>query len=217
MRKEGRIAVGYKFFQRVFYRSCWLLLLSWAVLLGAGGMADGTGCAAAAEVTMEPVAGGTRVIFSRLPQSAEEIPSCYSPEESAAMAVAALVRFSEEPQVGITMLNVLRGPRPLSNFEIQFLREKLLGDQDYVARSHFEGATPENNYTPKRPYAVLVSENMYSYTEENYARLFLTSGGADQPRPIALRKKPSTGEWFLWNHVGLLPGIRLPAAKDVWR
>ena len=158
-----------------------------------------------------------RVEFDALPQTAAEVAPCQTPEETAALTVAALVRFTEDQEAGIAMLNVLRGPRPLSSQEIQLLKDQLLKDRDYVARSHFNGATPENNYTPLQPYSVTVSDNPNSYMTEGYATLYIRSGGADSPRPITLRKKPSTGEWFLWNHVGLLPGIRVPASQDPWR
>ena len=171
---------------------------------------------AAVPVTMEDVPDGKRVIMTELPQSAADIGPCSTPEEAAAMTVAAMARFSENPQEGIAMLNALKGPQPLSNMDIQLLKDQLLGDRTYVARSHFEGATPANDYTPNQPYAVIVTENPYSYNEANYAKLFLHSGGADNPRPVTLRKKPSTGEWFLWNHAGLLTGIRIPASKDAW-
>ena len=158
-----------------------------------------------------------RVEFDALPQSAAEVAPCRTPEETAALTVAALVRFTEDQETGIAMLNVLRGPRPLSPQEIQLLKDQLLKDRDYVARSHFNGATPDNNYTPLQPYSVTVADSVHSYDQENYATLYIRSGGADSPRPITLRKKPSTGEWFLWNHVGLLPGIRVPASQDPWR
>ena len=159
-----------------------------------------------------------RVEFDALPQTAAEVAPCQTPEETAALTVAALVRFTEDQEAGIAMLNVLRGSwRPLSAQEIQLLKDQLLKDRDYVARSHFNGATPENNYTPLQPYSVTVSDNPNSYMTEGYATLYIRSGGADSPRPITLRKKPSTGEWFLWNHVGLLPGIRIPASQDPWR
>ena len=158
-----------------------------------------------------------RVEFDALPQTAAEVAPCRTPEETAALTVAALVRFTEDQETGIAMLNVLRGPRPLSPQEIQLLKDQLLRDRDYVARSHFNGATPDNNYTPIEPYSVTVADSVHSYDQENYATLYIRSGGADSPRPITLRKKPSTGEWFLWNHVGLLPGIRVPASQDPWR
>ncbi len=159
-----------------------------------------------------------RVEFDSLPQTAAEVAPCQTPEETAALTVAALVRFTEDQEAGIAMLNALRGSwRPLSSQEIQLLKDQLLKDRDYVARSHFNGATPDNNYTPLQPYSVTVSDNPNSYMTEGYATLYIRSGGADSPRPITLRKKPSTGEWFLWNHVGLLPGIRVPASQDPWR
>ena len=43
----------------------------------------------------------------------------------------------------------------------------------------------------------------------------MTSGGADNPRPIKLRKKPSTGQWFL-NDIQCLSDIRVPVAEDPW-
>lgn len=187
------------------------------VLLGLLASLTFTARGAEAAHSVEDVPEGKRVVFDALPQNAAELSPCHTPEETAALALTALVRFSENQAEGIAMLNVLRGPRPLSAHEIQLLKDQLLGGRSYVARSHFEGATPDNDYTPSRPYAVLVTENIYSYTTENYARLFLHSGGADSPRPITLRLKPSTGEWFLWDHVGLLPGIRIPASKDAWR
>ncbi|MBR1759606.1 MAG: hypothetical protein IJ741_00320 [Schwartzia sp.] len=172
---------------------------------------------AEAAMKLESSEHWVRVEFDALPQSAAEVSPCQTPEETAALAVAALVRYTENQEAGIAMLNALRGPRPLSPQEIQLLKDQLLGERNYVARSHFNGATPDNDYTPIVPYSVTVADSVHSYDQENYATLYIRSGGADSPRPITLRKKPSTGEWFLWNHVGLLPGIRVPASKDPWR
>ena len=36
------------------------------------------------------------------------------------------------------------------------------------------------------------------------------------PRPMKLRQKASTGEWFLWEYSSILSGIRIPAAEDPW-
>ena len=56
----------------------------------------------------------------------------------------------------------------------------------------------------------------FTYQQEGYARFLITCGGADSPRPMTLRKKGSTGEWFLWDYKGLLSGIRIPASEDPW-
>ena len=85
----------------------------------------------------------------------------------------------------------------------------------YKTRSFFAGATPQNDYTPTKPYTITVNETPYSFDVENWATLYVTSGGADNPRPIKLRKKPSTGQWFL-NEIQCLADIRLPNAEDKW-
>ena len=54
-----------------------------------------------------------------------------------------------------------------------------------------------------------------SQLAEGYLTLYVNCSGADSPRPLKLRKKPSTGQWFLWEQQ-LLAGIRIPAAADPW-
>ena len=157
-----------------------------------------------------------KVILDPLPGSATEIKPASTPQQTAAYAVAALVRYTEDAEAGVAMLDVLRGPRPLNNFNKQLLRDQLRG-KEYTARSYFDGANPGNNYTPSMPYTLTVSENPYSYQNEGYARLLLKSGGADSPRFITLRLKPSTGEWYLWEYEGVLAGIRIPAKDDPWK
>ena len=84
-------------------------------------------------------------------------------------------------------------------------------------RSYLVGSTPENNYTPVQPYRVIVSENTYSWTQfvDGYLTLYVACSGADSPRPLKLRNKPSTGQWFLWEQQ-LLTGIRIPQVADPW-
>ena len=81
-----------------------------------------------------------------------------------------------------------------------------------------KGATPANNYTPATPVEITVIEGAHSRDQEKegYMLLFIASGGADNPREIKLRTKPSTGEWFVNQYGGLLSGIRIPAAEDKW-
>ena len=114
------------------------------------------------------------------------------------------------------MLDFLRGPRPLNGIDKQFLKDRFRG-KEYLMRSFFAGSSPENNYTPSMPYRVVVSENPYSRSQlaDGYLTLYVNCSGADSPRPLKLRKKPSTGQWFLWEQQ-LLAGIRIPAAADPW-
>lgn len=153
-------------------------------------------------------------IYSSLPKSAGDIKVSTDPFETAALTVAVLCNYKNDVNATIEMLNVLKGPSPLSNYEIQFLRDRLVG-KEYKPFSYFAGASVDNEYTPAVPYKITVMDNPYSYQEENYAVLYIASSGADAPRQVKLRKKPSTGEWFLLEQF-LLSDIRIPASQDPW-
>lgn len=158
-------------------------------------------------------------VFTQLPQNLQQLKALpearlSTPFQTAALAIGALGCFEQDPETAFAMLDFLKGPAPTTPFEKQFIRERLRGKQ-YKVRSFFAGATPENGYQPTEPYTITVSENPYSYPEENWATLYVTSGGADNPRPIKLRKKPSTGQWFL-NELQCLADIRVPVAEDPW-
>ena len=132
----------------------------------------------------------------------------------AALCVAALCQWEADKPSAIAMLNYLRGPRPLSVMDQQFLSDRLAGKQ-YKTFSFFRGASVQNNYTPAMPLTIDISTNPYTYQTENMATLHLKSAGADSLRQISLRKKPSTGQWFVWD-ILLLSDIRTPAAQNPW-
>ena len=146
-----------------------------------------------------------------MPQAALTVP-----EEVAALTVAALALYPQNPAEAEKMLDFLRGPRPLNGIDKQFLRDRFRG-KDYLMRSYFPGSCPENNYPPAQPYRVAVSENAYSRAQfaDGYLTLYVACSGADSPRPLKLRHKPSTGQWFLWEQQ-LLTGIRIPQEADPW-
>ena len=114
---------------------------------------------------------------------------------------------------GAALSDPFKGPRPLSPFEKQFLRDRLVG-KSYVPRSYFAGTSPENNYEPTLPYTITVEENPYSYQNEGYATLWIKSSGADTPRQVQMRHAKD-GRWYLWENF-LLPDIRIPASEDPW-
>lgn len=138
------------------------------------------------------------------------------PKEVAAMTVLALGRYPKNREECFAMMNDLKGPEPLTNMEKQFINDRFMDGKDYIMRSYFKGATPENDYTPSKPLMVQVIELADSYESEGYARLWIPSGGADSPRQITLRKKASTGEWFVNQHEFLLGNIRIPKSEDKW-
>ncbi len=136
------------------------------------------------------------------------------PEHTAALTIAALCIYPIDKEAALEMLNYLQGPRGVTPYDKQFLADRFR-DKDYVPRSYFAGATPQNNYEPSEPYTVTVFENPYSRGQDGYLTLHVRSGGADSPRQIKLRNKPSTGQWFLWEQF-LLSDIRQPVAADPW-
>lgn len=137
-----------------------------------------------------------------------------SPFATAALTVVALCAYAADKNTGIEMLNFLKGPRPLSNMEISFIDDRLRDGKTYVPFSYFEGAKPENDYTPDKPFRITVESNPYSDANEGYMKLFIRSGGADTPREVQLRMK-GDGQWLLWDQF-LLPDIRVPKSADPW-
>ena len=163
---------------------------------------------------------GTKTFsFASVPQTLEQLKAL--PEAAltdchavAALSAVALLRYEADPAACFEMLNFLKGPEPLSNLEKSHIHDRMEG-KGYKARSFFVGATPENNYTPATPYKIHVLANPSSFENEGWATLWLKSGGGDNERPVKLRKKPSTGQWFL-NEIQYLSDIRLPVAEDKW-
>ena len=144
-----------------------------------------------------------RIVFDTLPQSYEQfinLPSAAmsTPFQTAAMTVLALCFYPQNSELSLKMLDFLRGPRPLNGADKQFIADRFRA-KDYVPRSYFVGSTPENEY---------------SYEEQGIAKLFISSGGADSPRPIKLRKAKD-GKWYLWEQF-LLTDIRKPESTNPW-
>lgn len=158
-----------------------------------------------------------KIVFSSLPSTFEEFASLpqaalSTPFDTAAMTVLAFCYYPQNKDLALQMVNYLRGPRPLSG-DMSFIADRFR-DSDYVPRSYFEGSTPANDYTPDEPYTIVVTENPYSYQNEGYATLYITSGGADSPRSVQLRKAKD-GKWYLWEQF-ILVGIRQPESSNPW-
>lgn len=159
-----------------------------------------------------------KFLFATLPGNLSEMTalpeaSLDTPFKAAALTVCALCVFAEDKEKGIEMLNWLKGPQPLTPSEIQFISDRFMDGKSYIPGSYFEGAVPDNDYTVTLPAKIVISDNPYSYQDENYATLYITSGGADSPRQVKLRRKGE--QWFLWEQF-LLSDIRIPKSADPW-
>ena len=157
--------------------------------------------------------------FEKIPTSYEEFTSLdYAkldkPEYAAGLFLLAVCVYPKDKELAHKMIDYLRGPAPMGSYDKQFLRDRLI-DKDYIGFSYFEGSSPKNNYTPSTPYRVEIISDSNTFAENGYAKFFIKSSGADSPRPIKMRLKPSTGEWFLTDQM-LLAGIVIPVERDPW-
>ncbi|MBR3706588.1 MAG: hypothetical protein IKM19_06430 [Firmicutes bacterium] len=156
--------------------------------------------------------------FSRMPQNAEEIKELITeyPQtdkfNTAAFFMAALVRYVENAEDGLAMIDVLKGPELLSNPAKLFIKERFM-DKKYLAKSYFEGSAPANNYTPAEPMTVTIYEDPVA-PPEGYSYVHVKSSGGDNPRRLVMRMK--SGHHYIWEYNGLLMGIRLPSEEDPW-
>ena len=156
--------------------------------------------------------------FSALPETLLKMRSLpeaalTDPFQTAALTVCALCTYGADRAAGTEMLNWLRGPRLLSPFDISFLNDRFR-EGDHVPRSYFDGAVPENNYTPSKPYTITIEAGPYADANPGYKKLHIRSGGADNPREVLLRKT-ADGRWLLWDQF-LLLSIRQPRRDDFW-
>ena len=85
---------------------------------------------------------------------------------AAALTVLALCAYSADREIGLEMLNFLRGPRPLNGQEISFLNDRFRDGKTYLPFTYFAGSTADNNYTPTRPYTIRVESNHTSHVEQ---------------------------------------------------
>ncbi|MGN0658628.1 MAG: DUF6935 domain-containing protein [Emergencia sp.] len=178
--------------------------------------------AAAAGVVKEAVSGigckTEKIVFTDIPENLEAFralpqAALSTPFDTAALTVAALSIYPADRELCFQMLDYLRGPRPMNGADRQFIDDRFR-DKDYVPRSYFDGAVPENDYMPASPYTVTVKSDPHSYDEQGIAKLFVPSGGADDPRPVKLRQAKD-GKWYLWEQF-LLTGIRQPESSNPW-
>ena len=137
-----------------------------------------------------------------------------SPSGTAALAVVALKNYSVNKGEGKRMLTLLKGPAGFGGTEEQFIKERLgEGKENYIVDPYLKSTNPKNGYTFEKPYIRISKEEKI---DEGYFRVYLISTGADSPRPVLLRLKPSEGMYYL-NEANLLLGqIRKPLKDDKW-
>lgn len=169
-------------------------------------------------VTRTEHSGSVSFTFTSMPQNAADVRELLdvyplnNKYNTAALFIAALVRYVENPEDGVNMIDALKGPKPLSTMDKAFLKDRF-SDKKYLAKSYFEGAKPENGYEPEKPWELVIYDDPMS-PPEGYSYVNIKSSGSENPRRIVMRKKDS--EHFLWEYNGALLSIHLPKEEDPW-
>ena len=130
-----------------------------------------------------------QVAIQKMPESLPEFEALAAegrqPERICALFLCALALFDRDKDAGTAAMNLLRGPRPMTPYDVQFLRDRLRG-KAYLPLAYFEGATPENGYQPRAPYRLnVLADPRPQDIEPSYLRVFLKTAGADSPRPAS--------------------------------
>ena len=158
-------------------------------------------------------------VFTRFPGNREEMQllidayTLEDAENTAAFYIAALNIYPYDEEEALAMIDLLRGPQPLSEEDKRFLKERL-SDKMYLPRVYFEGATPENDYTPEDPWTLIIYEDPVE-APEGYEYVYVLTAGADSPRRIVTREKGDSE--YLWDYVSTLVQVRDPASVDPWK
>ena len=174
---------------------------------------------AQAAVVIERIDGGVKYIFEALPQTARDIQALIDVypvtdrHNTAAFFIASLVRYIEDTDEGLAMIDVLKGPQKLSDTDKAFIKDRF-SDKQYLPKVYFEGAQPANNYTPDSPWTLIIYDDPVA-PPEGYTYVNVKTSGADSPRRICLRLKGEDN--WLWEYNGVLLSVRLPAEEDPWR
>lgn len=131
-----------------------------------------------------------QVVIQKIPGNLQEFEILAAkgrqPEHICALFLCALALFDRDKDAGVAAMNLLRGPKPMTPYDCQFLRDRLRG-KVYLPLAYFEGATPENGYQPCVPYTLnVLADPRPQDIEPGYMRVFLKTSGA------------SLSRYFLW-------------------
>jgi len=167
------------------------------------------------------------VQIETLAQSVEEFVTlrnevAHTPYGGAVMMVVALLAYAQDRELGQQCLTVavdrerlqkgVKGYKgwQLRNADLQRIRLQISG-KEYLPRSYFQGATPENGYQlPSPPFVFEISENPYSGdVASGKYKVFVTSSGAPSPRPVTVQRNDK-GVWKAFEWSSLIMGVQAP-------
>ncbi len=165
--------------------------------------------------------GSTDIVIEKIPENMDEFMALKAmnlsnPRNTGALFVVMLCAGVKDLNLAYEMMDVLNGPKDLSNYERQFLRDRIGAGGAYLGNSYFKGTSPKNSYTPSLPLTITVygAQPQAGYPSSDYCRIALSSSGADSKRHIMMRRKGNN--WYVWDYPAVVSGIRTAAAEDPW-
>jgi hypothetical protein len=166
---------------------------------------------------------GSTVQIGPVPETAEAFSQlcrrlCRTPEGAAAAMVTVMLACNEQERKGMTFATILLHPDRLRAGKLwqdkepgQHARDmlRIAMTKPYVARSYLLGSSPANGYRPTGPFRVRWQRHARPNPGSGRRRVMLVSSGADNPRPVTLRKGPE-GLWRVDEASSLFVGVRQP-------
>lgn len=177
--------------------------------------------------------------FSTVPETYEDIIQYKLDSPYKTMALLAMAYRTWKPDNEtdcLEMLNYLtntgvdsgktdaQGHKIAKNFSdhqpaVSFVRDRMKQNEKYryIGNNYLNGATPENDYTPKAPYSVTLRESVYvpyvqaTPTTPELQQIFIRTNGADSDRYCAVYQD-ERGDWRIWSdyYKSLLADVRKP-------
>ena len=119
------------------------------------------------------------------------------------------------------LLNSPTVPNNYSNFTKSFVKDRMLQNDkyDFLADAYFDGANPDNGYTPNNPLSITLREYPYApqlstmYGPNIYVEKIVSDfKGADSERSVSVYKDPKDNKWYIWSdsYKSLLVDIKTP-------
>lgn len=106
------------------------------------------------------------------------------------------------------LLNSPTVPNNYSNFTKSFVKDRMLQNDkyDFLADAYFDGANPDNGYTPNNPLSITLREYPYApqlstmYGPNIYVEKIVSDfKGADSERSVSVYKDPKDQKWYIWS------------------
>ena len=161
--------------------------------------------------------------FEKLLNTCEELKKFdrSNPEVVGCLLIHTITSYDiNNPEEFYKMLQYLLGDAQLlSNLAKQSIKDRMSNNNkyEYIGKSYFNGALPDNDYNPSIPYKVDVEVNDNDIVEDGYKRVLFKSGGADSKRYILVRLGKD-GNYYVWSdsYMGLLADIKAKESTDFW-